>query len=84
MAETMAHNRTRYVKRTARKLNLTSMTFLPSTVVAAAINAETTIHPTNPSTVATDDPAATTVKSPHHVHNATEYLAEHDELEHSK
>lgn len=86
MAETMAHNRTRYAKRTARKLNLTSMTFLPSTVVAAAINVETTIHPNNPSTVATDDPAATvtTVKSPHHVHNATEYLAEHDELEHSK
>ncbi|XP_070149858.1 uncharacterized protein [Polyergus mexicanus] len=85
MAETMAHNRTRYVKRTARKLNLTSMTFLPSTVVAAAINAETTIHPTNPSTVATDDPAAavTTVKSPRHVHNATEYLVEHDELEHN-
>lgn len=83
----MAHNRTAYAKRTARKLNLTSMTFLPSTVVAAAINAETTSHPTtnNPSTVATGDPAdVTTVKSHHHVHNVTEYLVEHDELEHSK
>ncbi|XP_072763510.1 uncharacterized protein [Anoplolepis gracilipes] len=85
MAETMAHNRTTYAKRTARKLNLTSMTFLPSTVVAAAINAETTVYPTNPSTVATGDPAATvtTVKSHHHVRNVTEYLVEHDELEHS-
>lgn len=84
----MAHNRTTYAKRAARKLNLTSMTFLPSTVVAAAINAETTTtsHPTsnNPSTVATGDPAdaVTTVKSHHHVQNVTEYLVEHDELEH--
>ncbi|EFN77301.1 hypothetical protein EAI_14429 [Harpegnathos saltator] len=68
----------------ARKLNLTLMTLLPSTVVAAAINAEATI-PTNPSTVVVPaDPAAvTTVKPHHHVYNVTGYLVEHDELDHS-
>ncbi|XP_014472933.1 PREDICTED: uncharacterized protein LOC106743522 [Dinoponera quadriceps] len=81
MAETMTRNHTAYGKTTARKLNLTSM--LPSTVVAAAINAEATI-PTNPSTVVTGDPAAvTTVKPHHHVYNVTGYLVEHDELDHS-
>ncbi|XP_011339075.1 uncharacterized protein LOC105280320 isoform X2 [Ooceraea biroi] len=84
MAETMTHNHTTPAENaTARKLNLTSMTFLPSTVVAAAINAETTI-PTNPSTVMTGDPAAViTVKPHHHVYNVTEHLVEHDEFDHS-
>ncbi|XP_032668572.1 uncharacterized protein LOC116842875 [Odontomachus brunneus] len=83
MAETMTHNRTAYTRTTVRKLNLTPMTLLPSTVVAAAINAEATI-PTNPSTVVTGDSAAvTTVKPHHHVYNVTGYLVEHDELDHS-
>lgn len=87
MAETMTQNRTASGENaTARKLNLTSMTFLPSAVVAAAVNAETTI-PTNnnPSTVMTGEPAVvTTVKPHHHVYNVTEYLVESDELDHSK
>ncbi|XP_011703015.1 PREDICTED: uncharacterized protein LOC105459041 [Wasmannia auropunctata] len=78
MAETMADNRTTYDG--AGKLNLTSMTFLPSNVVAAAFNAETT----NPSAAMAGDPAAVTTIKPHHrVYNATEYLVEQDELDHS-
>jgi len=81
MAETMAHNRTMYDKTTAGKLNFTSVTFLPSNVIAAAFNAETT----NPSAAMMGDPAiVTTIKPHHHVYNATEYLIEQDELEHSK
>ncbi|KYN12919.1 hypothetical protein ALC57_14984 [Trachymyrmex cornetzi] len=80
MAETMAHNRTTYNKTTAGKLNFTSVTFLPSNVVAAAFNAETT----NPSAAMMGDPAIVTTIKPHHrVYNATEYLIEQDELEHS-
>ncbi|KAL6263447.1 hypothetical protein P5V15_006239 [Pogonomyrmex californicus] len=84
MAETMARNRTTYDgTATGKLLNLTSMTFPPSNVVAAAFNAETTI-PTNPSTAMTGDPAVvTTVKPHHHVQNVTEYLVEQDELDHS-
>jgi len=81
MAETMAHNRTTYDKTTAGKLNLTSMTFLPFNVIAAAFNAETT----NPSGAMTgNSTVVTTVKPHHHVYNATEYLVEQDELDHSK
>lgn len=84
MAETVALNHTTYAETTASKLNLTSMAYLPSTVVAAAIKAETTI-PTNPSTIVTGDPAAvTTVKPHHHVYNVTDHLVEQDELDHSK
>ncbi|XP_024867052.1 uncharacterized protein LOC112451586 isoform X1 [Temnothorax curvispinosus] len=81
MAETIAQNRTAYDRTTtAEKLNLTSMTFLPSNVVAAAFNAETT----NPSAAMTGDPAVVTTIKPHHrVHNVTEYLVEQDELDHS-
>ncbi|XP_077271445.1 uncharacterized protein LOC143902428 isoform X4 [Temnothorax americanus] len=80
MAETMAQNRTAYDRTTGEKLNLTSMTFLPSNVVAAAFNAETT----NPSAAMTGDPAVVTTIKPHHrVHNVTEYLVEQDELDHS-
>ena len=81
MAETMAYNRTIYDKTTAGKLNFTSVTFLPSNVIAAAFNAETT----NPSAAMMGDPAIVTTIKPHHrVYNATEYLIEQDELEHSK
>lgn len=81
MAETIAHNRTTYNGTTAEKLNLTSMAFLPSNVVAAAFNAETT----NPSAAMTGDPAVVTTIKPHHrVYNVTEYLVEQDELDHSK
>ncbi|XP_036142334.1 uncharacterized protein LOC105829405 [Monomorium pharaonis] len=77
---TMASNRTTYDETTAGKLNLTSVTFLPSNVVAAAFNAETT----NPSAAMTGDPAAVTTIKPHlRVHNVTEYLVEQDELDHS-
>ncbi|TGZ50872.1 uncharacterized protein [Temnothorax longispinosus] len=82
MAETIAQNRTAYDRTTtaAEKLNLTLMTFLPSNVVAAAFNAETT----NPSAAMTGDPAVVTTIKPHHrVHNVTEYLVEQDELDHS-
>ncbi|XP_011171904.1 uncharacterized protein LOC105204513 [Solenopsis invicta] len=81
MAETMAPNRTMHDgTTTGEKLNLTSMTFLPSNVVAAAFNAETT----NPSAAMTGDPATVTTIKPHHrVYNATEYLVEQDELDHS-
>ncbi|KYM78084.1 hypothetical protein ALC53_11552 [Atta colombica] len=80
MAETMAHNRTMYDKTTAEKLNFTSVTFLPSNVIAAAFNAETT----NPSAAMMGDPAIVTTIKPHHrVYNTTEYLIEQDELEHS-
>ncbi|XP_011872147.1 PREDICTED: uncharacterized protein LOC105564412 isoform X1 [Vollenhovia emeryi] len=80
MAETTAHNRTTYDGTTAGKLNLTSMTFLPSNVVAAAFNAETT----NPPAAMTGDPAVVTTVKPHHrVYNVTEYLVEQDELDHS-
>ncbi|XP_024867053.1 uncharacterized protein LOC112451586 isoform X2 [Temnothorax curvispinosus] len=81
MAETIAQNRTAYDRTTtAEKLNLTSMTFLPSNVVAAAFNAETT----NPSAAMTGDPAVVTTIKPHHrVHNVTEYLVEQDELDHN-
>ncbi|XP_011066801.1 PREDICTED: uncharacterized protein LOC105153582 isoform X1 [Acromyrmex echinatior] len=80
MAETMAYNRTIYDKTTAGKLNFTSVTFLPSNVIAAAFNAETT----NPSAAMMGDPAIVTTIKPHHrVYNATEYLIEQDELEHS-
>ncbi|KYN05303.1 hypothetical protein ALC62_03761 [Cyphomyrmex costatus] len=81
MAETMAHNRTTYDKTTTEKLNFTSVTFVPSNVVAAAFNAETT----NPSVAMMGDPAGivTTIKPHHRVYNATEYLIEQDELEHS-
>ncbi|XP_018341545.1 PREDICTED: uncharacterized protein LOC108748060 [Trachymyrmex septentrionalis] len=80
MAETMAYDRTTYDKTTAGKLNFTSVTFLPSNVVAAAFNAETT----NPSAAMMGDPAIVTTIKPHHrVYNATEYLIEQDELEHS-
>lgn len=87
MAETMTRNHTvsiEYATTMTRKLNLTSMTLLPSTVVAAAINAETTI-PTNPSTLMTQGPVdVTTLKPHHHVHNVTGYLVEQDELDNSK
>lgn len=77
----MAHNRTTYKGTTAGKLNLTSTKFLPSNVVAAAFNAETT----NPSAAMTGDPAVVTTIKPHHrVYNVTEYLVEQDELDHSK
>ncbi|XP_011872148.1 PREDICTED: uncharacterized protein LOC105564412 isoform X2 [Vollenhovia emeryi] len=80
MAETTAHNRTTYDGTTAGKLNLTSMTFLPSNVVAAAFNAETT----NPPAAMTGDPAVVTTVKPHHrVYNVTEYLVEQDELDHN-
>ncbi|XP_011066802.1 PREDICTED: uncharacterized protein LOC105153582 isoform X2 [Acromyrmex echinatior] len=80
MAETMAYNRTIYDKTTAGKLNFTSVTFLPSNVIAAAFNAETT----NPSAAMMGDPAIVTTIKPHHrVYNATEYLIEQDELEHN-
>ncbi|XP_071633715.1 uncharacterized protein [Temnothorax longispinosus] len=82
MAETIAQNRTAYDRTTtaAEKLNLTLMTFLPSNVVAAAFNAETT----NPSAAMTGDPAVVTTIKPHHrVHNVTEYLVEQDELDHN-
>ncbi|XP_071569868.1 uncharacterized protein [Temnothorax nylanderi] len=80
MAETIAQNRTAYDRTTAEKLNLTSMTFLPSNVVAAAFKAETT----NPSAAMTGDPAVVTTIKPHHrVHNVTEYLVEQDELDHN-
>lgn len=77
----MAPNRTMHDgTTTGEKLNLTSMTFLPSNVVAAAFNAETT----NPSAAMTGDPATVTTIKPHHrVYNATEYLVEQDELDHS-
>jgi len=85
MAETMARNHRATAAENAtatRKLNLTSMTFLPSSVVAAAIKAETTI-PSNPSTVMTAE-SVTTVKPHHHVHNVTEHFIEHDEFDHSE
>lgn len=62
-------------------------TLLPTAVLAAAINADATIIPTdNPSTVVTGDhPAAATTVRPHQqVHNATGYPVEQDELDHSK
>ncbi|XP_070523137.1 uncharacterized protein [Cardiocondyla obscurior] len=79
MADTTEHNRTAYDGTMAEKLNLTSMTFLPSNVVAAAFNAETT----NPSVAMTGDPAATTIKPHHRIYNATEYPVEQDELDHN-
>jgi len=86
MAETMAQNHQATITTenatATRKLNLTSMTFLPSSVVAAAIKAETTI-PSNPSTVMTAE-SVTTVKPHHHVHNVTEHFIEHDEFDHSE
>jgi len=86
MAETMAQNHQATITAenatATRKLNLTSMTFLPSSVVAAAIKAETTI-PSNPSTVMTAE-SVTTVKPHHHVHNVTEHFIEHDEFDHSE
>ncbi|XP_020279398.1 uncharacterized protein LOC109852555 isoform X2 [Pseudomyrmex gracilis] len=78
-------NSTTHADAMTRKLNLTSMIFLPSTVIAAAINAETNVSP-NPSTVVTtSDPetVTTTAKAHHHVSNVTEYLVEHDELDQS-
>ncbi|XP_060824178.1 uncharacterized protein LOC132911504 [Bombus pascuorum] len=55
----------------------------PPSVVAAAINASTAI-PTNPSTTVTGGAAVTsTAKSDHHIYNATDYLMEHDDLDHS-
>jgi len=86
MAETMTRNHRATAAENAtaaRKLNLTSMTFLPSSVVAAAIKAETTIPTSNPSTVMTAEPV-TTVKPHHHVHNVTDHLIEHDEFDHSE
>lgn len=74
----MAPNRTTYDGTTPGKLNLM---FLPSNVVAAAFNAETT----NPSAAMTGDPAVVTTVKPHHrAYNVTEYLVEQDELDHSK
>ncbi|XP_076765468.1 uncharacterized protein LOC143432604 [Xylocopa sonorina] len=55
----------------------------PSNAVAAAISAGTAI-PTNPSTTVTGGAAVTsTAKPDHHIYNATGYLVEHDELDHS-
>lgn len=89
MAETMARNHSATYDADdtmTRKLNLTSMIFLPSS--AAAINAETTISTNNPSTVVTaasnSVAVTTTAKAHHHVSNVTEYLVEHDEHDQSK
>ncbi|KOC66441.1 hypothetical protein WH47_08834 [Habropoda laboriosa] len=55
----------------------------PPSAGAAAISAGTAI-PTNPSTTVTGGAAVTsTAKPDHHIYNATSYLAEHDELDHS-
>lgn len=53
--------------------------------VSAAIATAATAIPTNPSTTVTGGAAVTsTAKPDHHVYNATGYLVEHDELDHSK
>ncbi|KAG6798588.1 hypothetical protein HZU73_06091 [Apis mellifera caucasica] len=52
--------------------------------VSAAIATAATAIPTNPSTTVTGGAAVTsTAKPDHHVYNATGYLVEHDELDHS-
>lgn len=76
---------------TAKVENSTSTMNLISTIspsppnaVAAAISAGTAIS-TNPSTTVTAGVAVTsTAKPDHHIYNATGYLVEHDELDHSK
>lgn len=56
----------------------------PGGSVSAAIATAATAIPTNPSTTVTGGAAVTsTAKPDHHVYNATGYLVEHDELDHS-
>lgn len=73
------------VENSTGTMNLVStISSSPPGVVAAAISASTAI-PTNPSTTVTGGAAVTsTAKPDHHIYNASGYLVEHDELDHSK
>ncbi|KAK9302182.1 hypothetical protein QLX08_005775 [Tetragonisca angustula] len=72
------------VENSTGTMNLVStISSSPPGVVAAAISASTAI-PTNPSTTVTGGAAVTsTAKPDHHIYNASGYLVEHDELDHS-
>ena len=72
------------VENSTGTMNLVSTISSSPSVVAAAISASTAI-PTNPSTTVTGGAAVTsTAKPDHHIYNASGYLVEHDELDHSK
>lgn len=80
-------NATTKVESSGGAMNLVStMSSSPPGSVSAAIATATTAIPTtNPSTTVTGGAAVTsTAKPDHHVYNATGYLVEHDELDHSK
>lgn len=78
-------NATTKVESSGGAMNLVStMSSSPPGSVSAIATASTAI-PTNPSTTVTGGAAVTsTAKPDHHVYNATGYLVEHDELDHSK
>lgn len=79
-------NATTKVESSGGAMNLVStMSSSPPGSVSAAIATASTAIPTNPSTTVTGGAAVTsTAKPDHHVYNATGYLVEHDELDHSK
>ncbi|XP_017887118.1 uncharacterized protein LOC108629157 [Ceratina calcarata] len=76
-------NATKVENATAAMNFVSTMSSSPPSAAAVAISAGTAI-PTNPSTTVTAGAAVTsTAKPDHHVYNATNYLVEQDELDHS-